>query len=525
MASQKDTFKVKSYQRFSSVMDQIQSFIHENPVMTYIEFDHYIIQDMTLFSIDPNFDFDRLRKTIQEIQKSLPSIKRIFNKPIIILKDTEDVLPVENTRIINQKTFLHLANHSHHVSNISQLGRIKPRKLLTRLYDDDYGIYENIIFCHLIDDIMVYLRRHRRTLENILYASDSMKFNLLEKVNHMNYFLALGKLHTGYIREYKQYYRLAKDLSQELTSIIKVIKPRLHKPIYQKNKKRNKQLSLKKTNIFIKQKDYRQIFKTYKYFLKNKEVEKTSEEVIDQSLLSQNYLLYIQLLMIFSIGHFNFEVDPNIFINLEALDVEFANGDWLVGLKTTSTKALVLTFKKETTYRMLVTNKVYEDGELKKIKSDLKLNEVVVVSPEVKDYLERKDVYISLDDIDSFRRLQQIILRGMIYSDKKRDTCPFCGEHLHQVQDHTYLCSSCKIQVQESFCEQTQEAYFYTNNQDSKIKLRQDFSYDYDEKWYAEKQIESLMYYRNITKINTKGEIICPHCHQVHIHTSNHTLL
>lgn len=516
MHDKKDHLNVKEYQRFSQIMDKIQSFIHENPEMTYIEFDHYIVQDMTLFSIDPNFDFSSLIETIHVLKKAMPSIKRIFNKPIIILKDTEDILPVENTRIINQKTFLHLANHSHHVSNINALGRVKPRKLLTRLYDDDYSIYENIIFCHMVDDVLTLLRKNRRTLENLIYVSESMKFNLLEKVNHMNYFLALGKLHTGYIREFKQYYRLAKELSIELSSMIKVIKPRLRKAIYQQNKKKTKYLALKKTNIFMKQKDYRQVFTTYKYLLNTKKVENTSDNMINQVVLSQNYLLYVQLLMLFSIGHFNFEVDPNILINLEALNVEFANGDWLVHLKSTSSRALILTFKKELTYRMLVTNKVYETHELKKVKSAHKLDEVVVVSPETKDYLERTDIFISLDDIDSFRRLQQIILRGMIYSDQKRNICPFCGELLHEEHHSYFICHSCRLQIKEGYCEKNHQNYFYTDNQNSKVKRKFDFGYDYDKEWYAEKQIESLMFFRNITKINGDGEIVCPHCQDVH---------
>ncbi len=154
------------------------------------------------------------------------------------------MLPVENTRIINQNTLLHLANHSQYVSNIIKKG-IKPRKLLTRIYEDDYSIYENIIFCNYIDEVLAIIKKNRRTLNSLLYASNIMKFNLLEKVNHVNYFLALGKLHTGYIRDFSRYFNLSKELLKELSHISQTINPRLYKPVYKKNLRRNRNLALK----------------------------------------------------------------------------------------------------------------------------------------------------------------------------------------------------------------------------------------------------------------------------------------
>ena len=136
--------------------------------------------------------------------------------------------------------------------------------------------------------------------------------NLLEKVNHLNYFLALGKLHTGYIRDFSQYFDISKVLLQELTHISKAINPRLIKPIYQKNKKRNKHIALKKTNIFLMQKDYKRIYLNYKHILKSQTHVNQEEIVIDYELLRRKYLTYVQLLTIFAIGHFNFEMNPNI---------------------------------------------------------------------------------------------------------------------------------------------------------------------------------------------------------------------
>ncbi|MGE4572534.1 MAG: hypothetical protein AB7E09_07310 [Candidatus Izemoplasmatales bacterium] len=514
MKIDKEDIKFRDYKRFSLLMDQIRVFSHENQFLSFIEFDNFVSHELTLFSIDHDFDFDNLEQVIQHIKKALPSIKRIFNKPIIILKDTDDVLPVENTRIINQKTFLHLANHAHHVANITHKG-VKPRKLLTRLYEDDYGIYENIVFCNLVDMIVSLLRRYRRTLENLIYASDIMKFNLLEKVNHMNFFLALGKLHTGYIRDFNQYFTLSKKLLHEINHIVETIKSRLHKAVYKKNNKRQKILTLKKTNIFLKQKDYRQVFKTYKYLLGNKLMVEDSQEQGELDILKSNYILYVKMLMLFAIKHFNFKVDSSIKMDLINLNVTFDYKSWSLNVYNKENQDIVLTFNKDKKYQILISNSDKEDDYQYQDNPDI--DEIINVSPIIKDYLEREDVFLSMDDIDSFRRLQQILLKGMIYSDEKRETCPFCGgKMIHHPRLDFYECQSCMLQIKEKVCEENNQRFYYTENAHQNKITYKKINLDHDEDWYHDKHIESLMHFRNITKINEKGEILCPDCHHVH---------
>ncbi len=510
-----DELTIAEYNRFASLFESIQNFVKKHQVISYIEFDYYVVHDMTLFSIEPDFDFTTLDLLIKEIKKSTPAIKRIFNKPIIVLKDTDDVLPVENARIINHNTLLHLANHSQNVTNITKKG-VKPRKLLTRTYEDDSSIYENIIFCNFIDDVLSMIKQNRRTLNSLLYASNIMRFNLLEKVNHVNYFLALGKLHTGYIRDLSQYFNLSKELLKELTFISRTINPRLNKPIYQKNLNRNRKLKLKKTNIFLMQKDYRKIYKTYKYIQTHQITVDEDKPVIDIELMKQNYLMYVQMLVIFAVGHFNFEIDPQYKIDLNSLGVTFTFKDWTLDIFNNNKKEILLYFTKDKTYKIMLVNSTYDNKVLSGYKKLYGVSEIIVVNQFDDDYLKRDDVYISMRDIDSFRRIQQIVLRGMIYSDKKRDVCPFCGGKL--VKDpykDFYQCSDCMTQIKGDVCKTTGKHFFYTDNAHLKKYVIKKSDFKHDEYWYYEKQVESLMYYRNITKIDHNGDIICPHCNKI----------
>ncbi len=519
MGDAMDKKQLDAYQRFSSLLSGIETFVEKHPQLTYIEFDYYVVHDMTLFSIEPEFDFEQLEQSIQVVKKSMPASKRIFNKPIIVLKDTDDVLPVENTRIINQNTLLHLANHSQHVSNLTKTG-VRPRKLLTRIYEDDYAIYENIVFCNYIDEVLYFVNKNRRILNSVIYASDIMEFNLLEKANHLKYFLALGKLHTGYIRDFSQYFNLSKAMLNELLGLTKVIQPRLSKPVYKKNNHRNPNLPLKKTNIFLMQKDYKMVYKTYKYLLNTPNSTPKELQTVDFDRFRKNYILYVQLLSIFAAGHFNFVLDSKTKMKLNALDVNFTFKDWKLNIQNLNNEAVLLYFKKDQAYRMMIVGSDTDEETIRVQKLRRRLHEVVVVNPLDDDYNKREDVYVSMSDIDSFRRLQQMLLRGMIHSDTERTVCPFCGGHLEKNKRHEYhQCSDCLTQIKTGVCPDTKQAYFYTDTPHRRKQMNVGSLSAENDQWYYERQVESLMYFRNITKIDPNGKIICPHCHKVHKET------
>jgi hypothetical protein len=508
--------KLEEYNRLATLLKGTHEFIQKHNHVSYIEFDHYAVHDMILFSIEPGFDFNQLQEIVKQIKKTLPAMKRIFKKPIIFLKDSEDVLPVENARVINQNTLTHLANHAQYISNVTSRG-IKPRKLLTRIYEDKYGIYENLIFCNFVDETLSYIRRNRKTLNSIYYASNIMKFNILEKGNHINYFLAMGKLHTGYIRDFAEYHSLSKHILSELNVIYKTIKSRLYKPIYKSNRKRNRRLRIKKTNIFINQKDYRLVYKTYKYYNGKKKKITIDEDTFDFETLFKEYLMYVRVLSIFAVGHFNFETSQDCKMDLANLDVTFTFKDWTLQLSNNDKEELIFDIHKDKTYRMLLTTTDYLDHERDEYKKNHQIDEIHQVTHFEEDYLTSRSVYIGTDEIDSFRRIQQLLLKGMILADEKREVCPFCGGKLiYHPKVKFHQCFNCMLQIKEQDCPETGKHYVYT---DSKTLSRNTFygrNIDVDDLWIYRKQMESAMYYRNITKINRDGDIICPYCNKEH---------
>lgn len=509
-ASSKPSCIEDEYRHLGTVLASVSSFVEKHPSMSYIEFDYYAVHDLTLFFVEPDFSFTNLQENITIINKALPSLKRIFAKPIIALKDTSSVLPVELVSKINQNSLNYLANHLNTADNVKE-GRVMPRKLLTSVYEDDYGLYENLIVCGFADEVLSYIRKNVRTLKSLLYESQTMEFNLLERLNHIDYYLALGKLHTGYIRDFEKNYGLSRSLYTSLSSISDVIVSRLHKPLYQKNKRMNKNLALKKTNIFLMQKDYHQIYIAYKYLKNHASLDKKNEEKPDLVKIRKDYFSFLKILSVFALGHFNFTLDKGEKLDIGSLEACFSFKKWkirLIGLK----QGLYVSVTKDKAYSfLLVPCLSKEDMDASYSKAD----EVILCTP-FEDLREEGELLISMENIDSFRRLQQVFLKGMVYADKDKKDCPFCpGSLIYDKDQDAYICPDCRTVIKKKKCQESGKYYFITLIDNYNPVPIDPFSYSKEDRWLYLRDVEGLMYYRNITLIDEKGQALCPYCHQV----------
>ncbi|MDE7095693.1 MAG: hypothetical protein K2O23_04310 [Anaeroplasmataceae bacterium] len=224
------------------------------------------------------------------------------------------------------------------------------------------------------------------------------------------------------------------------------------------------------------------------------------------------------LLSIFSIGHFNFTCDSEKQISFSKLNMSFQFKKWKLKLSTkkiAELQTLQLDIEKDQKYKIIFipTLDKNTDEVLGKVKEKEKADEYIIFSPyeDIKNTTE-----ISMTSIESFRRIQQVLLRGMIYADNKREDCPFCTHKLvlntekQEINRIVYECSSCRTVLEEAHCPNLNKTYMYTQIAGlTKARIEGD-------PWLVKRKQESQMYFRNITQINEDMEIICPLCNQVH---------
>ncbi|MBQ9783294.1 MAG: hypothetical protein IJW44_02120 [Clostridia bacterium] len=493
----------------------LRQFAQTQPPISYKEFDRRLMEQLNLFVVPRDELFLSLEDTLERIIRALPSFKRIFTKPITRLTDTDNILPIEAVRVINQHSMAHISRHSEHWGEIED-GELKPRKLMTLERKEDYAIYENIAFVRLIDMILSFTRKNIRMLKDIMYAHRDLHFNLLECTHHIHYFLALGKLHIGYMHAQEQDHLAYDRCLQKLLLIERTLREKLHAPVYRHCKKKQGKIKLKKTNVFRLHKDYQQVYGLLKWFgdaRQSDELEPIAHRI------PEGYSDYCAMLSVFAAGHFNFQFggEPFRFSELRASAVM---ADWhleLERIRTEEVEGLLLSLYKDKTYRICLIwgeEDDYTEEQLTAFWTAYEAEEYWFASSQC--FGEPGTVYLSLFDVESFRRIQQLLLRGMVNSDTRRDVCPFCGDPLHETAEG-YVCGKCRTVIRIETCEKTGETYPVTSLLNYKIKKQNDEQSRQD-KFLVEKYAEARLFYRNITPLSLGGEFLCPKCGKAHSH-------
>ena len=447
--------------------------------ITYADFDALTQTDLNLFALREDIDIEGLEAILDRVISALPALRHIFAAPIIRLRDTGEILPVEAVRVVNNKTLSHISVHSELWETVRD-GQLIPRKLMSIRQEDDYALYENIVFARTVDAILRLTESNRSILRDMLYANREMRFNLLERENHPSYFLALGKLHTGYLRDYDKYLLPIERCFDKLSLIERTLIPRLSMPVYKKCKKSKTKLSLKRTNIFRSQKDYRKLYSLAKYLSDIGALELSEEEGVD----ADEYSNFCAMLCVFAAGHFNFKFDKYRTIDFTNINTSARFGDWVFTVKAEDGR-IALAVNKEYEYKIFLA---LTDG------IEREADEIVRVTPDGIDSMR-----LSLYDIDSFRRIQQMLLRAMVYADGVHESCPFCGKAMTKTED-SYECGACRTVIRAQICPESGTGYYSTAIKNFTRKSRG----------------EGLYHYRNITPISDEGAPLCPICGKEH---------
>lgn len=488
----------------------ILRFAKEHSGIPYNFFDEYTVKGVNLFALRDACNFDFFEKTLDKIIAALPSIKRTLSKPILRLSDRSEVLPVESVRVINAATLRHAAVHSE-LWDGSDESVARPKKLLTLCHEDSYVTYENIGLARLVDSILKFTAHCAHQLSEVLYAaSTEMRFNLLERENHLVYFLAIGKLHIGYVRDYDKYRVMAGRCIEKLLFVQKTIKARLQSPVYQKCKSFISKFVLKKTTTFRVQRDYHAVYRLLKWF-SEEQVPLSTDTVED----AEPYSAYATLISLFAIGHFNFSFEKEQKLDFLNLNATARFGKYRLRIKRLNVKdntALLFTVKKEKTYRILLA--LSPDAEQKEktrafFQKRYKAEEYLVAAPVKNEGV----ICLSLFDIESFRRVQQLLLRAMVYADDMRNECPFCGAQLSQsLEDEgRYECENCRQVIASAVCPKTEEPYFYTTLKGFRAKNETEERGKH-KRILRDRYREGKMFFRNITPVTDEGTPICPCC-------------
>lgn len=499
-----------------SLYDALSDYAKSHGRITFEEYETAILKDVCLFNMPNDEYLAEVESTLDFIIRALPSFKRIFSRPIIRLKDEHHIVPVESVKVIDKRSLTHIASRCELWENVTEDG-IKPRKLMTLEHIETYSIYENIAFAYAVDLIFDYIDQSLIRIKDIVYGCRDIHFNLLDKTHHRLYFLAMGKLYLEYVSSGVSKESCSRCIDK-MMFIEKTLRLKLNSPVYRRCKRRNYSIKLKKTNIFRSHKDYAEVFKVLKMFESNQGTTLSFKNEISPT--DSQYKVFCKMLTVFAICHFNYELDKSCILDNSDFNFECKFLDWHLKVEWRQlalADVMLFSTSKEQEFKTCVIFESIDNlspAKLASLKEEAPADEYIFCSPNI--YGDSELLYLSIFDIDSFRRIQQILLRGMIWADTERKTCAFCGKSLTR-SDKGYHCTSCMSDITTKICPETNKEYFVSDIifkdgvsvGDRKANLER-------RKFLHDRLSEAQLHFRNITPINAHAKPICPHCNKVH---------
>ena len=283
-----------------------------------------------------------------DIDKALEYTQRIphvFYKPKQHLKQVSEIRPAAVASRTGQESIRYLASHSEHWKGIKANGLI-PERLLARVLEDDFAIYENKAAKTLVDDFLRMaskLRLETMDCQLQINMDDSHSVSSEQK----SYFKAKDALLKGLDDEdlYIQQEILA-DQTEKLSEIINLLSECKSTQLYRELRRapsiRGK---LKQTNIFMKDKYYKYVYRLWNLL---EGASKVGIEEIAQPI-DNEYDIFCRVLLLFALRYYNFEAvdeQQDVMQNDKFLQSTYRFTNWKANVYEAENQGFVLEISK-----------------------------------------------------------------------------------------------------------------------------------------------------------------------------------
>ncbi len=121
---------------------------------------------------------------IDKIEAALPYIDTIIRFPKVAIEDVDEILPVELSKHITEKTIKHLAQHTNFILDITEDGDVIPQKLLNVFHDETVLTYENKFINTLLARLSAFVDKRYKALMGTNAVERNYKFNYHTEFEH-----------------------------------------------------------------------------------------------------------------------------------------------------------------------------------------------------------------------------------------------------------------------------------------------------------------------------------------------------
>lgn len=207
---------------------------------------------------------------VTAIEECLPVIDKLIRNPTHTIEENEEILPIERSRKITQRSVVHLSQHVNMVSKVEN-GYVTPNKILNVFYDDTIKTYENKFLNTLLMRLFVFVNRRYEIAKK--EASDEVRTSItFEEAFHDELTETRGKIHMYMELSEKpkdilifKNYTYTTDLWKRVERLNHICFTNLNSDFVRQMGKTYVRPPIMRTNAIMKNKDFHQCLLLWQY--------------------------------------------------------------------------------------------------------------------------------------------------------------------------------------------------------------------------------------------------------------------
>ena len=259
-----------------------------------------------------------LHKVVDErwlatVEEGIESIFNIVDKPRLFIKTSEEVVPVALAKKITADSVKHLSQNTQFI-NQNAAGEIQPTKVLNITTEESFDLYENRFVYHLIQRLFAFVDKRTDVIfwstgdetcnvmsmeSKVDDAYEEISYKVEMTIKNRQSYVENDTDHMDLFKRIDRVRRMSRTLRQSAFCEIMKGCAKVYSPI-------------QRTNLMMKDPDYRTCYKLWQFIEGYDEVGYTIEEQDSALQFDEEYLLqmYINFITNYTVFKSLLEADP-----------------------------------------------------------------------------------------------------------------------------------------------------------------------------------------------------------------------
>jgi len=294
--------------------------------------------------ISEQSDLSELEQLLEEVI-SAGHLHSISKRPRIDLRYEESVTEVSRARRLTNKTYTHLASHSECWQR-QTLSGVQPKRVKAKFSEDDYAIYENLVYARLLDQLDRHLTYRLRQLDVLLDGlSKAMKFSESMDLHYLlsqDIYRLWGDTYSP--RQTKKQLEATEKTLDKVKTLLKTVRALKQSGLYlQVPREVRISPTLHRTNILTHDQHYRHLAHVWDalHLVIQKSIRSPAEQLAFNQQLERDYSVYIGLVLRLALSRYGFEKGDSVGWGGHRLHLAQIGLNWLLKVDETVVLELV----------------------------------------------------------------------------------------------------------------------------------------------------------------------------------------